>query len=752
LLTISACFTAPLNLGASVDVEGNDLSAFLSDQLDFIFFFYGMAFILLAATCWAAARGQDDSHAWAVLGAFAFTHGIGEWLDLTALIVGDTPAFAILRTALATLSFMLLMDFARLEAIRLGLKLPGRWIYLLLALSIALFGLAQGVAAAGILTRYTIGLIGAVGASLVLAWQAKLYPRGAKGFALCASAGFALYAVAAGIIVPAGPFWPSTIINQVTFRALTGMPIQLARGFLACWISLSIWAVWGERHASEVASPRYTTYVRQQFMWTLLAMGTILVSGWMLTEHLGVIYRENVQKEARTDIDLLASRLAGDTATIEAMVKALAGSPSVMPLLAGGSRQENAVGLSVLNLDTEASGAKRGYILDRSGTVVASSNRGEAVPGASADESASSPVKLMTAAPDYRFAVDPRNGAVDYSASHPIRAVDGSVIGVAALIKSLGGFEADLRQFDRPYFLVNPDGVVVMTNRPATLNRALWPLAPGLATGSEHPMMQHAIVDATWTNVDGELNYVRRRFANHTDWSLVILNPSREIFASRFLGIVITLLVAIMALLYLLGRGRRIHDDLQLDRRLKLQELARDLGIQATTDPLTGLHNRLKLGPSLVGEIQRAERYNTPLSLMLFDIDYFKKINDTYGHVVGDQVLVQLSRFVPTLIRGTDLLARWGGEEFLILLPGSDGPMAFQVAEKLREALGNLAFDEVGSITCSFGVTQYAAGETAAQFIARADGALYRAKSGGRNRTKLAPQPAHGTRGLASVA
>jgi diguanylate cyclase (GGDEF)-like protein len=741
-------------------LEGNDLSAFLGDQLDFIFFFYGMAFILLAATCWTAARGQDDSDAWAVLGAFAFVHGMGEWLDLTALIVGDAPAFALGRMALATLSFMLLMEFARLEAIRLSLKMPGRWIYLLLALSIAFVAVAQGVVAAGIVARYTIGFVAAVGASVVLAWQATLYPRGAKGFALCASAGFALYAIAAGIIVPAGPFWPSTIINHRSFQALTGIPIQLARGFLACWISLAIWAIWSERHSSDVASPRYTTYVRQQFMWTLLAMGTILVSGWMLTEHLGVIYRENVEKEARTDIDLLASRLAGNTATIEAMVKALAGSPSVMPLLTGGDRQEHEVGLSVLDLDTEASGAKGGYILDRSGTVVASSNRREAPSGAPAYESAPSFLNSTTGAADYWFAIDPRNGTRDYYASRPIRAVDGSIVGVAVLIKSLESFEADLRQFDRPYFFVDPDGVVVMTNRPDTLNRALWPLpdarraalAPRLATLSEHPMMQHASVDATWTNVDGELNYVRRRYANHTGWSLVTLNPSREIFASRFLGIVITLLVAIMTLLYLLGRGRRIHDDLQLARRLKLQELARDLGIQATTDPLTGLHNRLKLGPSLVGEIERVDRYNTPLSLVLFDIDHFKKINDTYGHVVGDQVLVQLSRFVPNLIRSMDLLARWGGEEFLILLPGSDGPMALQVAEKLREAISNLVFDEVGSITCSFGVTQYAATETAAQFIARADGALYRAKADGRNRTKLALQPSLSARGLASVA
>src|ERR1700691_988914 len=105
-------FYSALNQGAwaSIHLEGSDLSAFLSDQLDFIFFFYGMAFILLAATCWAAARGQDDSDAWTVLGAFAFVHGMVEWLDLTALIVGDAPAFALGRMALVTLSFMLLME------------------------------------------------------------------------------------------------------------------------------------------------------------------------------------------------------------------------------------------------------------------------------------------------------------------------------------------------------------------------------------------------------------------------------------------------------------------------------------------------------------------------------------------------------------------------------------------------------------------------------------------------------------------
>jgi diguanylate cyclase (GGDEF)-like protein len=736
------------------------LVGFLGNQLDFIFFFYGLAFILLGATCISVARSPGGGIAWAMLGAFGFAHGIGEWLDLTALIVGDAPAFALARVVLMTGSFMLLLDFARLRAIRLGFALPGRWIYVLLALPVAFAGYAAGVVSAGIAARYAIGIPAAIGASLVLARQTESLSRAAQRFARCASAGFALYAVVAGMIVPAGPFWPSTIINHGAFFALTGMPIQLLRGLLACWISLSIWASWGQRLASDVGSPRYSAFIRQHFIWTIVAMSTILVTGWALTEHLGGVYRENVQKEARSALDLLASRLAGDTNIVAGMVKALAGSPTLLPSLSGGNQRDSDIGQSILVLDLEASGASSGFVLDRAGAILASSGRGDARPDALRYGASPSFSRSMTGSPDYQFVFKRETGTLDYQASYPIRADDGTTLGVAVLNKSLDKFEADVRNFDRPYFLVDPDGVVVMSNRPDALRRILWPLneakrnelAPRYGTLGGRPMMERDIVDATWTNVDGERNYVRRRFVDHSDWSLVILKPTREIFATRLLGIVITLLVTIMALIYLLGRGRWVHDQVQLESRLKLQELAQVLGVKASTDPLTGLHNRLKLGSTLSDEMLRVDRYKAPLSLVLFDIDYFKKINDSHGHAVGDQVLIQLSRFVPNLIRSTDLLARWGGEEFLILAPGSDGAMASEAAEKLRDAIAGLVFPKIKSITCSFGVAEYCPGESAAELIARADAALYRAKAGGRNQVKLAPQPVLAARGLASVA
>jgi hypothetical protein len=343
------------------------MAAFLTAQLDFILFFYGLAFILLGATCVAIARMSGRAENWTVLALFGFLHGGSEWLDLTALIIGDTPEFAVARTVLMTASFVLLMEFARLEAIRFGIKAPGRWIYVPLLSLVVIGGAVGGVNAAGSIARYAIAFTGALATGAIFARFAYGFPGQTRVLAIGAAIGFALYAVAAGAIVPASSIWPATVINHDWFVRATGIPIQLVRGMLACWIAFSIWAIWGERLISEISSARYTRFMRRQFVWTLVAMGTILVVGWILTEYLGGIYKQNVQQMARGNIDLLASRLAGETATVEGMVKALAGSPSVLPLLVGENKQDIERAKSVLDLDVDASGAEVGYILNKSG-------------------------------------------------------------------------------------------------------------------------------------------------------------------------------------------------------------------------------------------------------------------------------------------------------------------------------------------------------------------------------------------------
>ncbi len=152
------------------------------------------------------------------------------------------------------------------------------------------------------------------------------------------------------------------------------------------------------------------------------------------------------------------------------------------------------------------------------------------------------------------------------------------------------------------------------------------------------------------------------------------------------------------------------------------------------TDNLTGLYNRHKLEDVLSCEMARFERYNSNFSIILFDIDFFKKVNDNYGHLVGDDVLIHLANILKKNARLTDIVSRWGGEEFLIVAGETQLESACLFAEKLREIIANYPFPTVGEITISCGIAQYASKETASDFIIRADNALYKAKRSGRNR------------------
>lgn len=153
------------------------------------------------------------------------------------------------------------------------------------------------------------------------------------------------------------------------------------------------------------------------------------------------------------------------------------------------------------------------------------------------------------------------------------------------------------------------------------------------------------------------------------------------------------------------------------------------------TDPLTGLVNRRELDEALGREISKSIRHNLPLSAIMVDLDYFKKVNDTYGHEAGDEVLVKVAETILNTVRKEDIAARFGGEEFIVILPNTPLDSSINLANRIRVAIEKLNFTSVAtSITASFGVTEYKAKETHHHFIDRADKALYEAKETGRNR------------------
>jgi len=153
----------------------------------------------------------------------------------------------------------------------------------------------------------------------------------------------------------------------------------------------------------------------------------------------------------------------------------------------------------------------------------------------------------------------------------------------------------------------------------------------------------------------------------------------------------------------------------------------------ATTDPLTGLLNRHEFQQQFRVQLEKRHMYGTDMSLLMLDIDHFKCINDRCGHDVGDAVIIALARCLEGLLRGGDIIGRWGGEEFIILLPDTPKENAVKVAEKLRQTVHRAVFDDVGHLTVSIGVSSFLADDALESIVKRADTALYDAKNAGRN-------------------
>lgn len=172
-----------------------------------------------------------------------------------------------------------------------------------------------------------------------------------------------------------------------------------------------------------------------------------------------------------------------------------------------------------------------------------------------------------------------------------------------------------------------------------------------------------------------------------------------------------------------------------------VKQAHRTLRSMAITDPLTRLYNRRHMAELADRDIRETGAEGSALAFMLMDVDYFKQINDRYGHEHGDQVLSEISRLLKLALREQDYVGRWGGEEFLAVLPNADSRRAMQVAERVRQTVAQHDWQQYGldaPVTLSIGISQHQAGEVLGDSVSRADAALYMGKHGGRNRVELA--------------
>ena len=174
--------------------------------------------------------------------------------------------------------------------------------------------------------------------------------------------------------------------------------------------------------------------------------------------------------------------------------------------------------------------------------------------------------------------------------------------------------------------------------------------------------------------------------------------------------------------------GRDITDRVRSHQ--KLMELA-------TIDSLTHTYNRYQINAEIESEIIRVQRTNKSFSLMMLDLDYFKQVNDTFGHDVGDTVLVEFTTLLKKSLRKNDKIGRWGGEEFVVLLMETSQKDALSISQKLCQEIDRYKFKSIGHLTCSIGVSLFRKDDTKFTLLKRIDRALYMSKDAGRNRVSI---------------
>ena len=247
------------------------------------------------------------------------------------------------------------------------------------------------------------------------------------------------------------------------------------------------------------------------------------------------------------------------------------------------------------------------------------------------------------------------------------------------------------------------------------------------------------------TNVDQQLTKVRTEIESATDLQTLQLAMNHSM--DTLLGVLTDFQDRVKSSLAgmherqaeLTGQLKSLQDNNRTLIKQVIQE--RELSMK---DPLTQLPNRQGFDERLAEEIARSDRYQQPCCIALIDLDYFKRINDQYGHLAGDKVLKVLAREMRSQLRKTDYLARFGGEEFVLLLPQTTLESGIQALEKMRVHISQCPFNFQGKpvqITFSAGISAYSEGESADQWLNRADEALYSSKDAGRNKTTAANQP-----------
>ncbi|NQZ80562.1 MAG: diguanylate cyclase [Colwellia sp.] len=337
-------------------------------------------------------------------------------------------------------------------------------------------------------------------------------------------------------------------------------------------------------------------------------------------------------------------------------------------------------------------------------------------------------VKNLPESVDYEVNVDndtAHDGRLVVFVNYKVFDYDHNFIGITGVGLALDTVKQLIESYQQRY-----QRTVMLVDREGNIKLNGDSLLGSLDIFQRSGIKEHAATILTNTSssiryqMSGKTVYLNSRYIDELSWYLIVeqhSDPSEKKLTDTFkLNILLSILVTAAVLLI---------------AHLTFNKYQKRLEAMATIDKLSGLLNRQAFDPILENNLEQSKRKKDQLSLIIIDIDNFKKINDTFGHLVGDKVIQQIAQTCKLYSRESDAICRWGGEEFLIMLADTEINAAIDIAERIKKHLSKN--DNKYAVTVSFGITQYQHNESVDTLLNRADSALYKAKGKGKNRLEI---------------
>jgi diguanylate cyclase (GGDEF)-like protein len=344
-------------------------------------------------------------------------------------------------------------------------------------------------------------------------------------------------------------------------------------------------------------------------------------------------------------------------------------------------------------------------------------------------------VKAHESTRPYEISIVPQGGAENHLimfVSYRLRDAEQRVAGIAGLNVALDTVSKSINRYgadgSRAVYFVDRSGNIVLSDKKSGLTGNIRQL-PGISLVADELLKDQSGTFSNSYDKNKERTLFNARYIPELGWYLVVeqngANVTRAVWPLAYVNAAVGTLITVLALL-IAGFSIAQHQH-------RLRALA-------NRDSMTGLMNRQSFTNSFQQTVLEMQRLKLPLSFILFDIDYFKKINESHGHATGDRIIMDIARMSKGSVRGSDLICRWGGEQVALLLRRCELEQAYKIAEQLRLNVQNHPFafdDREASVTISLGVAEWTDNESLDELFGRVDEAVYLAKSEGRNRAEI---------------